>query len=123
MAEINIDVSGLSRLGASLNKSGGMVGELASLAVRKSGADVEKIAKQAAPVDTGFLRNSIHTTVTGSSMHEAISVEVGPSANYGGYVEYGTSRMRPQPYMGPAFDKVVPGFVEALKQAGEKSLR
>lgn len=122
MGEISVDVSQLSRLSASLEQSSGMVGEIASIAVRKSGIDIERIAKQGAPVDTGFLRNSINGNVTGSALESAISVEVGPSANYGAYVEYGTSRMRPQPYMGPAFDKVVPGFVEALRQAGEKAL-
>ena len=30
------------------------------------------------------------------------SYVVGPSANYGGHVEYGTSRMSAQPYMRPA---------------------
>jgi len=64
-------------------------------------------------VDTGALRNSIGTNVTG------LSAEIGPTVNYAPYQEYGTSRMAAHPYMGPAADEVTPGFVSAMEQIGK----
>jgi HK97 gp10 family phage protein len=41
----------------------------ASAAVRKAAYDIEAAAKQAAPVDTGFLRNSIYTVTSQGSRY------------------------------------------------------
>ena len=49
------------------------------------------------PVDTGNLRASIHTTI--SNLEGA----VGTPVEYAPYVEFGTSKMNAQPYLGPAF--------------------
>lgn len=112
---INIDVSQVSALAASISASGGRVGAQVAQVVRASGARVERASKQIAPVDTGNLRNSISTTQTGDGRSTSISVAIGPTANYGIFVEEGTSRMRPQPFMGPAFEQVVPQFVSAIE--------
>lgn len=92
---------------------------LAALAVQKSAADIEADAKALVPVDTGNLRSSISRDISESTFSGSgttFTAEVGPTANYGAYVEYGTSRARPQPYMGPAFTRRVPGFVKAMEQ-------
>lgn len=86
-------------------------------AVRKHALNVERGAKTRAPVDTGALRNSINTTTTGMSGNDftgPIGAVVGPEVRYGVFVELGTARMAPQPYLGPAFDEVEPTFVSAL---------
>lgn len=74
----------------------------ASSAIRETAFAIEAKSKMICPVDTGNLRGSISTT-TGH-----LSAEIGPTAEYGHFVEYGTSRMRPQPYMGPAADSELP---------------
>jgi HK97 gp10 family phage protein len=85
-------------------------------AVRKAALDIEREAKIAAPVDTGFLRASIHT-VTGLEQGMAADIPVG--AEYGIYVEYGTHRNRAQPFLTPAVEKVRPGFEKAVSEALE----
>jgi hypothetical protein len=42
--------------------------------------------------------------------------EVGPTVDYGMFVEAGTSRMGPQPYMRPAFDRRAPILEQILEQ-------
>lgn len=81
-------------------------------AVSKTLLDIEADAKILAPVDTGNLQNSISHQVDADGM----GGEVGPTADYGLYVEAGTSRMAPQPYLGPAFDRRAPGLEKALAQ-------
>lgn len=122
MTSIIINVSQLSVLAADLNQRGRHVGAAVATATRKAGATVERDGKILCPVDTGNLRNSISTTITGSGSATEIGAEIGPTANYGDYVETGTSRMRPQPYMGPAMDRNVPAWVAAIEQIATRDL-
>jgi HK97 gp10 family phage protein len=43
-----------------------------------------------------------------------LTAEVGPTAEYGAFVEYGTSRMRAQPYMTPASEQAGEWFVNHM---------
>jgi HK97 gp10 family phage protein len=90
------------------------IGAGAAAVVRKSAFDVERLGKQNAPVDTGHLRNTISTDFTGDGRGGSLVAEIGPTADYGLYVEAGTSRQAPQPYMGPAADVVEPQFNAAM---------
>jgi HK97 gp10 family phage protein len=81
--------------------------------IDKTAADIERDAKRAAPVDTGNLRSSI-STATG-----VLSAEIGPTAAYGGFVERGTSRAGPQPYLRPAYDRAMPNFERALARLAD----
>ena len=86
----------------------------ASAVVRKVAFDTEADAKALAPVDTGNLRNSITTAVTGNGLTAAVVA----TASYAPFVELGTSRQAPQPFMGPATDQNTPKFHEAMAQLG-----
>ena len=46
---------------------------------------------------------------------------VGPTADYGRFVEYGTSRMAPQAFMGPSFDRNAALYVQACEAIGMKA--
>ncbi len=52
------------------------------------------------PVDTGRLRASIIVS------EEPNKVIVGTNVKYAPYVEYGTYKMNPQPFMRPAYDLI-----------------
>ncbi len=114
---LHLDLSELRAVGTRVATAGPRVGGAASAILRKTAMDIEGDAKAAAPVDTGNLRNSISTSVEGDGRSGAMSAEIGPTAEYGVYVEYGTSRMGAQPYLGPAFDRRVAGYTGALASA------
>lgn len=113
---MEIDTSELNALAVDLVRLSGTVGAKAAAALVKTTLDIEADAKVFVPVDTGNLRNSIGHDITGDGRFGVIEAEIGPTADYGVFVEYGTSRMPPQAYMGPAFDRRVPGYVSALEQ-------
>lgn len=116
MAGISIDTSQLNRLGVDLGQAAAKVGDRVRTVLRKSALDVEANAKAFAPVDTGTLRSSIgHSDLRAMSQAGALEVEIGPTVSYGHYVEFGTSRMGPAAYMGPALDRVAPSFVAAIE--------
>lgn len=113
-----LDVTELNQVAVSLQNAAGQVGSLAAAVVRKTALDVEATSKAFAPVDTGALRNSIGHDITGDGRYGTIEAEIGPTVHYGPYVEFGTSRMAPAAYMGPALDRHSPDFVAALEQLG-----
>jgi HK97 gp10 family phage protein len=88
----------------------------ASEIVRGAAFLCQRLAIQRVPVDTGFLRSSITVgRIDGGSLRPGdLSAQVGPEANYGGYVEYGTSRAGAQPYMTPASEQAGEWFVDQM---------
>ena len=58
----------------------------------------ERYAKDKCPVDTGRLRNSITHQVVESEK----AVYIGSNVEYTPYVELGTSKQKPQPFLRPA---------------------
>jgi HK97 gp10 family phage protein len=110
---MGIDASALRGLKADLGKASFKATGLASAVIAKTALDIEATAKSLAPVDTGNLRNSISTTI------KPLSAEIGPTAAYAVYVEFGTSRMGPQPFMNPAFYKHLPAFNAAMAKIAE----
>lgn len=107
--DFTADVSQLNTLAVDLAGAGIKATAMAEVVVRKTVADVEATAKTLAPVDTGNLRSSI-----GHDMLGPLEAEVGPTANYGAHVEFGTVTQAPQAFMGPALDRHSPDFVTAL---------
>lgn len=59
--------------------------------------------------DTGFLVNSIM-----SDEEKPLCWAVSVGAEYGAYLEYGTSRMGPRPFFVPSFDEERDGFNKAV---------
>lgn len=145
---ISFDTSEVRRLTLDLSKAPARIRAMAPQAIKKTLFDIEADAKVGAPVDTGNLENTIGTDVDA----DGLGGVVGPTADYGDDVEYGTQphviRPRdpggvlafpggggtvfarsvnhpgtaPQPYMGPAFDRNAPTLEQLLGDAGEDSV-
>ena len=108
----------LLKLSADLGKASYEVTRKAQLVVAKTAHDIEADAKSLAPVDTGMLRNSISTTIGAGGL----SAEIGQTASYAAHVEFGTRRMRPQPFMRPAAERRAEPFVKAIESLGGEFL-
>lgn len=65
------------------------------------GIRVQNLARRYCPVDTGRLRSSI-TTSNSKRDASGYYIEVGTNVRYAALVEFGTRRMRAQPYLRPA---------------------
>lgn len=68
-------------------------------------------ARSNAPVDQGVLRKSITGRTRG------LTGTVTATAPYAAFVEYGTARTDPQPFMDPAAQRHAPGFYKATEDA------
>jgi HK97 gp10 family phage protein len=99
--------------------------DVLSKVVRKVAFDIQSDAQSLAPVDTGFLMNSIYVKTSKDSSYSQVgqpskegasllpevenppddqTAYVAVGANYGIYVEMGTVHMPAQPYLSPAVE-------------------
>lgn len=80
--------------------------------VRRIQAD----AKRLAPVDTGYLRESIHVMPLGFSGYR-FGGKVYDTVEYAPHQEYGTVKMAAQPFMAPAFNRQRKWILDRVKNA------
>lgn len=113
-AEIFFDTTELDRLAVDLDLAAARVGFEAAAVVRKSAYEIQQTAKVLAPVDTGALRSSITVDFVGDGRGGSMEAEIGPTVDYGVFQEFGTSKMAPQPYLGPALDRHADGFEQGI---------
>lgn len=109
---MSADVRQVRKLSVDLKALGPKAAKNARVAIKKTCIDTKADGQAFAAVDTGFMRSSI-TYSTWLTKNAAIG-EVGPTADYAPFVELGTSKMPPQPFMRPAFDRRAPLLELAL---------
>lgn len=110
----------LYSLAADLRKAGPDVGKKARLVVKTTALKVVRSAQLKAPVDTGATKNSISATFGGNAY--VSTAVIGPTTHYAPYLEFGTARMSPRPFMGPALDQHTETFTQAMTQLGGEIL-
>lgn len=96
MASFQIKITG--NPGASIQAAMEKKKQQIAAVLAKSAFDCQALAQQNAPVDTGFLKASIHT-VKIDETHYLVVV----GAYYSWFVELGTHKQRAQPFLFPAF--------------------
>jgi HK97 gp10 family phage protein len=108
---VDFDSSQVHALAADFFASEGRIRPKVTDAVQDAGEGIERDAQRMAPRLTGLLSSSVRDTGGG------LSVTVSTSVRYAVYQEYGTSKMAPQPFMGPALEANTPSFYAAVTAA------
>lgn len=117
-------------IGKALAKSCALVQSTAIKSMRDTAIDYSKsyhtynkqivhhpsIAGNPPAVDTGTLRRSITYNVNENEKYGRVGSTI-KNPPYGLYLEYGTSRMRPRPWLRPALEKSLPMIKEFFKNA------
>lgn len=93
MTTVRLDTAKMDRIIATFPSE-------AQSVVRAGAEAVQGYASSMAPVDTGALRNSLHT-----ERKEDLVYWVADGVEYGIYQELGTYKMRAHPFMVPAVEK------------------
>lgn len=107
----SIDTSEVVALGLALDARGLLANREAGKAVKDAAELTERVAKRDVPRgETGDLAGSINTTGGGLTRY------VKAGKHYSVFVEFGTSKMAPQPFMMPAGDKGEEQLVKDLEE-------
>lgn len=77
-------------------------------------------AQSLAPVDTGKLRSSIQGVVR-SMASDIINGHVEATVPYATYIEFGTEKMKAQPFLTPALDEGYKVLERRLKEAHKRA--
>jgi len=72
------------------------------------GADMEGLARQLVHVRTGYLQSTIYHTASG------FTLDLGATADYASFNEFGTPRMGPFPFIRPALDAFSQRILDAI---------
>jgi HK97 gp10 family phage protein len=72
-------------------------------------------------VDTGGLVNSISTELESSSATDAWA-QVGTDKEYGEWLEFGTSKMAPRPFMRPGYDNNVSKIEDTIRKFAKQAI-
>lgn len=83
----------------------------AAAAVNEATLNVQTRSKRNAPVDTGRLRSSIQV----ETFNAGLAQRVGTRVNYAAYQEFGTVKMKAQPFLFPAAEAERPKFEQTLR--------
>ena len=102
-------MSEFARFARDLARAATGIDSRASRIAEKVGQGALRTAKANAPVESGTLRRNVRLRRNGST-----SV-VESSTFYAAFQEYGTSRMQPNPFMGPAVEQWGPRLVREVE--------
>jgi len=109
---MEIEIIGLKELEEKLSNLEEKLSKALAEALEEISEKIRDDAKNFAPIDTGALRKSIRIEKKGKLQVSiiaggggVINPRSGREVDYAGYVEFGTSRMAPQPFMQPALEK------------------
>ena len=125
---VDVEIIGFDRLISRLIRFQKALEPAAVKGVKDVARDIRDDAKSLAPVDTGSLRKSIRIGASARTAGHTHMVRV----TAGGYItnpkterkvdyaihqEFGTSKMHPQPFLGPAVRKHKESLAKAIKEA------
>jgi HK97 gp10 family phage protein len=117
----DLKLEGIEDLIAEVEKLGAKGSRIENQALREAGEIVRQAIKQEAPQRTGTLKKSIETS--GVKTKDGVKhVEVGPDKEgwYGKFVEFGTVKMKANPFMARGYenskDRAVDKIAEELRK-------
>lgn len=86
--------------------------------IEKTAEAIKDDAKELAPKKSHALEKSIRTDLKKIASELSASVIAGGTRKvyYQHFVEFGTSKRPAQPYLKPAYEKHIPGFIAELKR-------
>ena len=122
MATFNIHIDGLDKLTSDIKRGTDNLASEIYKAMRTSVNSVMVEARAIAHYKTGMLRRSIQNDIQDNGLKGIVYQDTN-MAMYGPFLEFGTSRMPPYPFMKPAMDNKRAFVIDTLHQAMDDTVR
>ncbi|KMY49568.1 HK97-gp10 family putative phage morphogenesis protein [Peribacillus loiseleuriae] len=122
-----MELEGMQQLMAHLQQMGKSVdGRVTEKALTKGAEFLQGHIKEKTPVRKGKVTGNLKENIIISDLKEN-QIHIGPDqqgkAFYGHFLEFGTSKMDAQPFMGPVFENKKDGAQEIMKDVIKGELR
>jgi len=105
MAEIAITITGIEETAKLLNETAPQaISRGISQSLDDIASEMESVAKNRCPVDTGYLQSSIRIIANGDSIDASVG------ADYASYVDQGTRKMSAQPFFTDTINEYMAGY-------------
>lgn len=119
MLDVKITVAGLDRTQRKWKNLSKNLQKALNVGIQNALVPLTRRAKMEAPVDTGYLRNNI---IPDRSVSDGVG-HLNSWADYSRFVEYGTSRQAPNPYMGRTYKATRRQVIGIVNKEVNKVLR
>ena len=103
MSALLVGQPDLRRLALALAEVGPVAEAAVRAIIRIGGRTAYTDARARAPVRTGYMQSTVYVKYD----TDGLGFELGATADYTAFVEYGTVHMSPQPFIVPAFEQSV----------------
>lgn len=126
MSGATVKVHGLKELQRELKRLPDHLQKRAIRGAVKAGAmKVRKEARNAAAEDTGNLKQNIRVRVSRKRGQDRVTYRVGVTkdAFYGMFLEFGTKKMAPRPFLRPALDEHYRRVIEIVRERLARAIR
>jgi HK97 gp10 family phage protein len=118
-----LELEGLEELIDAVQKMGKEGRKIENKALKEAGGVIKEAIQQEAPEGTGKLKKSI--TVSNIKTKDGVRyVEVGPNKEgwYGRFVEFGTVKMRANPFMARGYERAKDQALAVIKEELKRGL-
>ena len=109
--KVSMKIKGADKLVKEIAKYGEKAEFLVEAETQDAANNIALNAKRISPVDTGRLRGSIQVEKVTSLTYIVETI-----VKYAKYIEYGTVRMRAQPFLYPSLIRERPKYIKNLKR-------
>ncbi|MGX7349984.1 HK97-gp10 family putative phage morphogenesis protein [Dolosicoccus paucivorans] len=109
-----IELKGATEIQVHLKKA--ISKELIKQVVRTNGADLNAVMVRNAVFVRGYSTGATRRSITLSLDDGGLTARVKPGTHYSVYVEYGTYKMTPQPFVRPSFNTVKTRFISDIER-------
>ena len=118
-----VEIEGINNLLNELEKLGARKRKIENIALKNAGEKVKEAIKSEAPVRTGTLKRSIESSNV-KTKQGVKRVEVGPTKEgwYSKFVNFGTVKMKANPFMDRGYEKSKGEAMEIIKNEIKKGL-
>ncbi|HHV82758.1 MAG TPA: HK97 gp10 family phage protein [Tepidanaerobacter syntrophicus] len=113
----NMELEGIENLITEVEKLGAKGARIENKALREAGEVVKEAIKQEALRKTGTLKESIEVSgVKNKDGAKYVAVGPGKEGWYGKFLEFGTVKMKAQPFMAPGYEKSKEKAMEEIEK-------
>lgn len=112
MITAEIDQSELRKLVKNINRYGKHIEKQVQDEITYTAQEIRGDSINRVPVDTGRLKKSAFVNMK----RNGLGAEIGHRTNYAAFVEFGTTKQKPQPYLMPAFETNTKQMMTRIKK-------